>query len=72
MESGQDKRHRKTKGRMWMGMQGDTLRRRGDWDKYLLPREPSKSSPAEAASNNASLVSQLESMTLSERSREGE
>ena len=52
-------------------IQGETLRRRGDWDKYLLPREPSRSGPAAGASNNASLVSQIESMTLSERSREG-
>ncbi|CAH8281134.1 unnamed protein product [Arabidopsis lyrata] len=53
-------------------IKGETLRRRGDWDKYLLPREPSKFGPAAGASNNASLVSQLESMALSERSREGE
>uniref|UniRef100_M4F7X5 HTH La-type RNA-binding domain-containing protein n=2 Tax=Brassica campestris TaxID=3711 RepID=M4F7X5_BRACM len=39
-------------------IKGEALRRRGDWDKYLLPA--------------ASLGAQLEGMTLSERSREGE
>ncbi|KAL1217072.1 La-related protein 1B [Cardamine amara subsp. amara] len=53
-------------------IKGETLRRRGDWDKYLLPHEASKSGPAVAASSNASLGYQLERMTLSERSRDGE
>ncbi|XP_010484684.1 PREDICTED: la-related protein 1B-like [Camelina sativa] len=30
-------------------IKGETLRRRGDWDKYRLPRESSKSGPAAAA-----------------------
>ncbi|KAL0718579.1 hypothetical protein Bca4012_067902 [Brassica carinata] len=50
-------------------IKGEALRRRGDWDKYLLPHEPSSSGPAAAG---ASLGAQLERMTLSESSREGE
>ncbi|KAF8101415.1 hypothetical protein N665_0205s0011 [Sinapis alba] len=45
-------------------IKGGALRRRGDWDKYLLPHEPSSSGPEAAG---ASLGAQLESMTLSER-----
>ncbi|CAA7056993.1 unnamed protein product [Microthlaspi erraticum] len=53
-------------------IKGEALRRRGDWDKYLLPNEPSRSGPvATAAANNknVSLESHVESMTLSERTR---
>uniref|UniRef100_A0A1J3J7U5 La-related protein 1B n=1 Tax=Noccaea caerulescens TaxID=107243 RepID=A0A1J3J7U5_NOCCA len=53
-------------------IKGEALRRRGDWDKYLLPNEPSRSGPVAAANKNASLESQVESMTLSERRRYGE
>ncbi|VVB18373.1 unnamed protein product [Arabis nemorensis] len=47
-------------------IKGESIRRRGDWDKYLMPREGSSSRPAAGASNNASVGSQLERMTLSE------
>ncbi|KFK28269.1 hypothetical protein AALP_AA8G494800 [Arabis alpina] len=35
-------------------IKGEAIRRRGDWDKYLLPRERSSSRPVAGASNNAS------------------